>query len=346
MTDATPPKVTLVDIARLAGVGVGTASRALSNAKNVAPATRERVLRVAEEHHYVVSPEASRLAKGNTGRVALVVPHLSRWFFGAVVEGLGSVLRGAELDVLLYQVGDVADRQDFFDRLPARRKVDAVVVIGFQVEEAERTRLETMGVHIVAAGGQWASYPSVHIDDHEASRQAVDHLLHLGHTRIGMLEALDPDQPRLRSTRSPAYYEALERAGIPVDPSIVVTAPWGGEHGAASMSRLLGHPDPPTAVFAHSDEVALGAMRTLRRAGLRPGTDLSVVGIDDHPLAELCDLTTVRQRPGEQGAIAGRLLLDLLEGGAPPHRSTTVPTELVIRGSTAPPRTPGTPRRG
>ncbi len=338
MEDATPTKVTLVDIARMAGVGVGTASRALSNAKNVAPATRQRVLRVAEEHHYVVSPEASRLARGNTGRVALVVPHLSRWFFGSVVEGLDSVLRGADLDVLLYQVGDLGDRHDFFERLPARRKVDAVVVVGFQVEDAERERLETMGVHIVAAGGQSAAYPSVHIDDHTASRQAMDHLLHLGHTRIGMLEALDPDQPRLSSTRSPAYYEALERAGIPVDPSLVVTAPWGGENGAASMSRLLGHPQPPTAVFAHSDEVALGAMRTLRRAGLRPGQDLSVVGIDNHPLAELCDLTTVRQRPDEQGVLAGRMLLDLLQGGAPRPESTTVPTELVVRGSTAPPR--------
>lgn len=333
-----PSKVTLVDIARLAGVGVGTASRALSNAKNVAPATRARVLRVAEEHNYVVSPEASRLAKGNTGRVALVVPHLSRWFFGSVVEGLDSVLREAELDVLLYQVGDARDRRDFFDRLPARRKVDAVVVVGFQVEDDERTRMESMGVHIVAAGGQSAAYPSVHIDDYEASRQAVDHLLHLGHTRIGMLEAVDPDQPNLSATRSPAYYDALERAGIPADPTLVVTAPWGGEHGAASMGRLLGHAEPPTAVFAHSDEVALGAIRTLRRAGLRPGDDVSVVGIDDHPMAELTDLTTVRQRPVEQGVIAGRLVLDLLGGGVAPQASTTLPTELVVRGSTAPPR--------
>ena len=333
----TPSKVTLVDIARMAGVGVGTASRALSNAKNVAPATRARVLRVAEEHHYVVSPEASRLARGNTGRVALVVPHLSRWFFGSVVEGLDSVLRSADLDVLLYQVGDAADRQDFFDRLPARRKVDAVVVVGFQVEDLERTRLETMGVHIVAAGGQSASYPSVHIDDHVASRQAVDHLVNLGHRRIAMLEALDLDQPGLTSTRSPAYFEALEEAGIEIDPTLIVTAPWGGEHGAASMGRLLGHKSPPTAVFAHSDEVALGAVRTLRRAGLRPGLDVSVVGIDDHPLAELCDLTTVRQRPAEQGELAGRLLLRMLEG-ATDQPSVTVPTELVVRGSTAPPR--------
>jgi LacI family repressor for deo operon, udp, cdd, tsx, nupC, and nupG len=231
----------------------------------------------------------------------------------------------------------VQDRHDFFDHLPARRKVDAVVVVGFQVADRERERLETLGVHIVAAGGQTTSYPSVHIDDNAASQQAVNHLLNLGHTRIAMLEAIDPDQPGLTSTRSPGYYECLESAGIPVDPRLVVSAPWGGEHGAASMGRLLSLREPPTAVYAHSDEVALGAIRTLRRAGLREGPDMAVVGIDDHPLAELCDLTTVRQRPDEQGVLAARLLLDLLQGARPVPTSTTVPTQLVVRASTAPP---------
>ena len=144
----------MVDIARIAGVSMATASRALNNAPGVATATRERVLAVAEQLSYVVSPEASRLSGGSTRRVAVVVPHISRWFFAAMLEALESVLREADLDVLLYHVGDAADRHDFFDRLPARRKVDAVVVLAFPVAEAEQQRLELMGVSIVAAGGQ------------------------------------------------------------------------------------------------------------------------------------------------------------------------------------------------
>src|SRR5271169_6989104 len=116
--------------------------------------TRERVLAVAAQLSHVVSPEASRLSGGSTRRVALVVPHISRWFFATLLEGLEAVLRDADLDVLLYHVGDVEDRRDFFDRLPARRKVDAVVVLAFPVAELERQRLELMGVSIVAAGGQ------------------------------------------------------------------------------------------------------------------------------------------------------------------------------------------------
>ena len=137
-------RVTLVDIARLAGVGVGTASRALSDAPNVSPATRARVREVADRLQYVVSPEASRLAKGTTGRVAVVVPHLSRWFFGAVLSGVDAVLKAADLDVLIYQVNDQRERHEFFERLPARRKVDAVVVVGSRSTSVEQKRLELM----------------------------------------------------------------------------------------------------------------------------------------------------------------------------------------------------------
>ncbi|MBI4944613.1 MAG: LacI family DNA-binding transcriptional regulator [Actinobacteria bacterium] len=331
-------KVTLADVARLAGVGVGTASRALSGSARVAPETRAKVLEVADRLHYVVSPDAASLASGRTGRVALVVPHLSRWFFGEVAEGIHAGLRGADLDLLLYPVGAVQERAEFFERLPARRKVDAVIVVAFQVLEAERRRLELMGVHIVAAGGQSAAYPYVRIDDYVAGRQAMDHLLFLGHRRIAMLEARDPDQPDLDPPRSDAYVEALRENGIEVDPELVVVGDWGGEQGAQGMSRLLSLRTPPTAVYAHSDEVALGAVRTIRRAGLDVPRDISVIGIDDHPLAALTDLTTVRQPAHEQGRRAAEMLIGLLRGDPGVDESVTLPTELVVRGSTAPPR--------
>jgi len=336
-----PGRLTLADIARLAGVGLGTASRALNNAPGVSPATRRRVLDVAERHSYVVSPEASRLAGGSTGRVAVVVPHLSRWFFGAMVEAIESVLRDADLDVLLYHVGDLQDRRDFFERLPARRKVDAVLVVGFGVEEPERQRLALLGVQVVAAGGRHAVYPHVGVDDAEAGRQAVDHLISLGHSAIAMIEAVDPDQATSPPGRSAAYHAALAAAGLPVDERLVVRTRWGGEEGAAAMAQLLTVPDRPTAVYAHSDEVAIGAVRTLRRIGLRVPQDVSVVGIDDHPLAALTDLTTVAQPVTEQGRVAAELTLALLRGTPPGLQAVTLPTRLVVRHSTAAP-----PRRG
>ncbi|MFY9932562.1 MAG: LacI family DNA-binding transcriptional regulator [Streptosporangiaceae bacterium] len=338
MTSA-PEKVNMTDIARIAGVSMATTSRALNNAPGVAAATRERVLAVAAQLSYVVSPEASRLSGGSTRRVALVVPHMSRWFFAALLEGLEAVLRDADLDVLLYHVGDAEDRRDFFHRLPARRKVDALVTLAFPVTELERQRLELMGVSIVAAGGQIAPYPYVCIDDEETARQAVNHLIFLGHRRIAMIAAVDPDQLGwpTRPGRSQAYTSALCDAGIAVDDDLVVTVDWGGNEGADAMAKLLGLREPPTAVFAHSDEVALGAIRTIRRVGLRVPEDISVIGIDDHPLAELTDLSTVRQPVFQQGVLAARMVLGLLRGEEV-ERAITVPTQLVIRRSTAPPR--------
>jgi LacI family transcriptional regulator, repressor for deo operon, udp, cdd, tsx, nupC, and nupG len=338
LVSTAPEKVNLADIARLAGVSPATASRALSGHPHVAASTRARVLQVAEDLSYVVSPDASRLAGGATGRVAVVVPHLARWYFGALLEGLETVLRDAGVDVLLYRVGDAGDRIAFFEKLPARRKVDAVVVLAFPVDEREQKRLELIGVDIVAAGGQVTSYPYVSIDDHAAGRQAVDHLIHLGHRRIGMIAAIDPTQRDHQPTgRSSAYYAALADAGLPIDHDLVTTVEWGGCQGAEGMARLLGLREPPTAVYAHSDEVALGAVRTLRRAGLRVPQDVSVIGIDDHPLAELTDLSTVGQPVREQGEIAGRMVLARLRGEEIEH-GVTVPTQLVVRGSTAPPR--------
>ncbi|WP_218612002.1 LacI family DNA-binding transcriptional regulator [Pseudonocardia sp. KRD291] len=337
-----PTAVNLADVARIAGVSPATASRALSDHPHVAAATRARVWRVATDLEYVVSPEASRLAGGSTGRVAVVVPHLSRWFFGAMLEGLESVLREAGLDLLLYRVGEAAERQAFFDELPARRKVDAVVVLGFAVGDDERRRLERIGVDIVVAGEQSASYPSVRIDDHAAGRQAVDHLVHLGHRRIAMIAVHDPGaDPAHPAGRSSAYHAALADAGIAADATLVVTVDRGAEQGvdqgAEAMGALLGATSPPTAVFAHSDELALGAVRTVRRAGLRVPEDVSVIGVDDHPLAALTDLSTVGQPVHEQGEIAGRMVVSGLRGEAV-ERVVLVPTRLVIRGSTAPPR--------
>ncbi|KLU10541.1 LacI family DNA-binding transcriptional regulator [Kocuria sp. SM24M-10] len=331
--------VGLADVAREAGVSLATASRALNSAYGVAAATRERVTEVARRLEYVASPEASRLATGATRSVALVVPHLDRWYFGEMVGGLEEVLREAGHDVLLYHVGDPEGRHAFFERLPARRKVDAVVVVAVPVTDHERRRLELMGVTIVAAGGQDATYPYVSIDDAAAVRQATDHLLRLGHRRIAMITAVDPDradQPAHRG-RTRGFYAAMAHAGVPADEELVVTTDWGGVPAAEAMEKLLSVRELPTAVLAHSDEMALGAMRTVRRAGLRVPEDISVIGIDDHPLAELVDLTTVRQPVRDQGLQAARLLLALLRG-EDPDPAQKLPTRVVVRRSTAPVR--------
>jgi DNA-binding LacI/PurR family transcriptional regulator len=332
-------QVNMADIARAAGVSMATTSRALNGLPGVAPATRELVLRVAREHAYVVSPEASTLSGGTTKRIAVVVPHLSRWFFAEMLEGVENVLRHANLDLLLYRVGEAEDRSSFFERLPARRKVDGLLVVGFPVTETERARLALMDVPIVAAGGQMAAYAHVGIDDRVAGEQAMHHLLNLGHRRIAMIDTIDPNADEWPvDGRALAYHQSLREAGVTPDPDLFVRVPWGAEPGAQAMASLLSLREPPTAVFAHSDEVAMGALRTIRHAGMTAPDDISVIGVDDHPLAAELDLTTIRQEVFRQGELAATLLTETLSGN-PPQESPLLPTRLVVRSSTG--RPPG-----
>lgn len=328
----------MADIARAAGVSMATASRALSGARGVSSATTERVRRVADELAYVVSPEASNLSRRTTGRVGVLTTHISRWFFGEVIEAVERTLSARGIDTLVYGVGDAEDRRRFFDLLPARRKVDAIIVVGMPVTRAERERLELLDVAVVAAGGQVADYPFVSIDDEVAGRQAMDHLLLLGHRRIAMIDAIDPNEAEWPvELRSRAYSAAIAASGADADPELFVQAPWGPEGGAEAMAQLLSLPEPPTAVFAHSDEMAFGALRTLRQAGLEVPRDMSVIGIDDHPFSSLVDLTTIRQDARAQGVAAARAACAKIDG-ADVDPVMLVPTRLVPRGSTAAPR--------
>jgi LacI family repressor for deo operon, udp, cdd, tsx, nupC, and nupG len=332
----------MADVAREAGVSIATVSRTLRNLPGVGRKTRDRVLTIAESLSYVVSPEASRLSGGTTGRVALVVPTINLWFFSTMLAGIERVLREADIDVLLYHVDGAEDRRSFFERLPARRKADAVVVITLPVPEQEASRLDMMGVFVVAAGGRLLDYPCVRIDDKEAAHQAVSHLVHLGHRRIAMIRASDPEGLLWAAdlARSRGYLDTLEMAGLEFDENYMVTEPFSIEGGARAMERLLSLREPPTAVFAYSDEIAMAALRTLRRAHIPVPSQMSIVAVDDHPMSVLHDLTTVHQPVEAQGELAGHMVLDLLHGRELTDRDVLLPTHLVVRGSTAPPPGP------
>lgn len=334
-----PAQVNMADVARAAGVSVATVSRALRDQPGVGPATRERIKRIAEDLSYVVSPEASLLARRETRRVAVVVSRIDRWFYATVLSELERIFRTAGLDMLVYQLEGAAQRRRFFDELPARRKADAVVIVALPVPEEEAARLERLGMLVVIAGGRVLDYPHVRVDDVEIGRQAVGHLVRLGHRRIAMIRTEDPEGAVWDADlgRSEGYRRGLEEAGIRPEDDLVVTVPYSVAGGARAMERLLSLPTHPTAVFCQSDDIAVGALRTLRRAHIPVPSHMSVVGVDDQPAADLADLTTVHQSVDEQARIAGGMVVSLLSGEQPTVTHLVVRTRLVVRGSTAPP---------
>jgi len=206
-----------------------------------------------------------------------------------------------------------------------------------------------MAVPLAFIGAVVPGSSSVMIDDIGGARAATSHLINLGHRRIGMIGARadEPTHFTAPDARREGYRQALREAGIEPDPRLEAEGGYTIEGGEAAMAELLGVAEPPTAVFAQSDEMAFGAMRTLRRVGLSVPGDLSLVGFDDHEMARVFDLTTIAQPVSQQGQLAAARLLELLAPGREPAgggpalaEGEDVPTRLVIRGSTAPLRAP------
>ncbi|MDH2416234.1 LacI family DNA-binding transcriptional regulator [Nocardioides sp. CER19] len=332
----------MADVAREAGVSVATVSRALRGLPGVSEPTRERIQALARSMSYVVSPEASHLSRGSTGRVAIVVPTLDSWFFATMLAGAQAELQEAGADVLVYQVDGAAARDTFFDHLPARRKADAMIAMTLPLTEAQSARLADLGMGVVLTGARIHDYPRVLIDDVEVALQAVRHLVALGHSRIAMVRSTDPatETSFADADRTTGYHRALAEAGLEPRPDYLLTVPHTLAGGVEAAERLLSLHEPPTAVFAYSDELALAIVQTLRRAHLRVPEDVSVVGVDGHPLAELLDMTTVEQPVEQQGRLAGRLALRLLSDGDPPTQELRLPTRLRVRGTTGPPSAP------
>lgn len=326
-------------VARRAGVSTATVSRAMRGLPNVSEATRAKVLAAARELDYVVSPSASRLASGQTRTVAVVMPYVDRHYFANVLAGAEAVLRASGYDLLLYVLPDDAAREDFFARMPVRRRVDAVLVLTLPLKPAQVEQFLALDMPVAAVGMGFPGVAAVSIDDSAAARSAVDHLINLGHRRIAMIgggvSEAEPNPFTTPEMRRAGYRAALTGAGIPLVPEYEVDGQYTSAGGEHAMAQLLSLPSSPTAVFAQSDRMAYGALHALRRMGLACPDDVSVIGIDDHETAEALDLTTVAQPMHAQGAEAARQLLDALSGEQPVD--VLLPTHLVLRSTTAAP---------
>lgn len=330
--------VTIEEVARRANVSVATVSRALRGLPNVAPATRSRVEAVANELNYQVDTYASRLATGRNDTVGLAVPQIDDWYFSCVAAGAERVLRDAGYDVLLHSVGDERGRQRLLaGPSPARRRLDGLILIDVLLSDAEAELLAAEGANVVTVGQHTEVFPSVTVDDVAAARSMTEHLLGLGHRRIALIgsdgaTALPFDVPLHRTE---GHRAALAAAGVPDDPALHVAGGFSLTGGHDAMVDLLQLPDPPTAVFALSDAMGVGALRAARELGVDVPGRVSVAGFDDGELASVFGLTTVHQDPTAQGAAAAELLLAHHDGDAAPEHVDS-PTRLVLRASTGP----------
>src|SRR5579884_810732 len=333
-------RTTIRDIADLAGVSIATVSRVLNDRPDVAPDTRETVLQVVREHGFSRNPRARALSRGRTGFIGLTLPLIADAYFGPILSGASEALYEEDMRIILGPTHHEHDREvSLLERL-VRESTDGAILMLPSESAAELHALRAQGYPFVVVDPMEPppdGIPCVSAMHASGAKQATEHLLSLGHRRIGAIAGAEgwyATEERLLGFRA-----ALAGAGILPDPELVRYSDWQIPAGEAAALEILAHPEPPTAIFGFNDNVAIGALNAARRLGLSVPGDLSIVGFDDTFQSRIVSpqLTTVRQPLQELGRTGVSLLMRLLEGQRVEALRMELSTTLVVRASTAEP---------
>ena len=330
-------KAGIKDVADLAGVSIATVSRALRGMQHVSAPTRKRILEAAERLDYPIPLSPNKRIYGRTNSVGVVAPYVSRWYFAQVINGVEGALRESGLDLLLYNFSQMKGRERLFQHQLLKGRVDALIVISLPPTEEEFESMLSLGIPIALVGMHHDNCSSVAIDDVAAARTATRHLVNQGHKELAIISGSpkDPFNFSVPHDRRKGFIDVLAESSLAWDPSREVFGEFTMQGAERAIDELLARPNRPTAIFAQSDEMAIGAMRAIRRHGLRVPEDISIVGFDGHEMAEFFDLTTVEQPVTRMGEMAAWSITEKLKNPSSEFHSLTLPTTLVVRNSTA-----------
>jgi len=329
--------VTIRDVARLSGVSAMTVSRVINESERVSPATRRRVEQAISDLGYVPSRLARGLSRQKTGALALIVPDVANPFFTMIVRGAEDVARRADYRVILGDTrGDLALEREVIEELIAHRVEGIAIAPVSDRSRPHFRRLAAFGVPFVLLDRVVRGLDADVVlgDSTGGARRLVEHLISLGHRRIGLI--VESEDVSTARDRRAGYLAALEAAGLPVDSSLIVRAPADPEGGFRGMRELLALEDPPTAVFAVNNLVAVGAIEAVRAEGLEVPDDVALVCFDDIELASrLYPFLTVAAQPAETfGTLGTQLLIERIEGRAPDRpRVVVLPAQFLVRAS-------------
>lgn len=332
---------TIKDVAKEAGVGVGTVSRVINNSEAVSDSTRHKVLSAIANLDYTPNTNARRLSLGKTMTVAVIVPFFTRPSVVERLRGIEKVLAASEYDLILYNVETIHRRHDCFQNVSRRERVDGMIIISLMPTNEEANRLKQTGVPIVLVDSHHPQFNSIMIDDIDGAYRATKHLIELGHHKIAHIgdHVENPFNFQQIHDRYQGYRQALKEANIPFRADYHQQGEHSRREAQRLAHRLLTGVDPPTAIFAFSDTQAIGILEAARNLDLQVPQDLSVVGYDDIEIAEYLHLTTIRQSLFQSGLDGGQLLLKTMANNTQTPREHVLPTELVTRRTTAPPLT-------
>jgi LacI family transcriptional regulator len=333
-------KVTIVDVAREAGVSFGTVSRVINSDVHVKKETRERVLETMQRLGFVANRQARSLAGGRSNSIGVLVPDLGTGYIGEIIRGIDAELSLTDLDLILYTTHRTASKESSYVTNLATGMVDGLLLV------LPRSPADFIGnltqrkfpFVLIDHQGAGRDCPAVGATNWQGGYNATEYLIKLGHSRIGFITgSMDLG---CSGDRLDGYRSALRTYHIPEAPELIQEGNFFQLDGYAGASVLLDLSNPPTAIFASNDVMAMGAMDAVRNRGLRVPEDVSIIGFDDIPQASLIHpaMTTINQPLEKMGRFATQMLLDLLHHPEREANRIELPTQLVVRDSCSSPR--------
>jgi LacI family transcriptional regulator len=332
--------VTILEIAREAGVSAATVSRFFNHPVKVKKETRDSVMAAIDRNHYVADGLAGSLSSRRSRLLGLIIPTITNSIYASSTQAVQQAAQNSGYTILV-------GISEFSEELEAKlihqllaRRVEGLILTGQHRSAAVYEKIKRNHCPFVITWklSNQADLPSVSFNNFKAATTAVEHLLLLGHRRIGLVCGKTELNDRALDRRR-AFEKTLRRFGIEPDANLIFERDFEFIEGRAAMQQMLTSADPPTAVFCANDIQAIGAMSGCRDAGVSVPNDISIIGFDDLPIAKYVtpQLTTIRVPAQEMGLSATRRITAAIEGGAP-LSSLELQTELIVRESTAPPR--------
>jgi len=336
-----PSKVTIIEVAAEANVSYGTVSRVINNNVHVKQETRDRVLKAMQRLGFFANRQARSLAGGRTNSVGVLVPDLGTGYIGEIIHGIDAEMGLCDLDLVLYTTHRTASKEANYVTNLAKGMVDGLLLVlpRNPADFIDTLKQRNFPFVFIDHRGIGQDCPTVGATNWQGGFNATEYLVRLGHQRVGFITgwmdlgcALD---------RLDGYRSALRTYHIPEDPHLIYEGTFNQQDGFAGASSLLDLPDPPTAIFASNDVMAMGVMDAVRNRGLRVPEDISVIGFDDIPQAALVHpaLTTIRQPLETMGRVATQMLIELMHEPQKKAGRIELPTELIVRDSCQAPRT-------
>lgn len=332
-----PRKVTIFDVAEASGVSYGTVSRVINNDPHVRKVTRARVMDAIDRLGYVINRQAQNLARGQTHVIGVLVPDLGTEYIGEIMRGIDYELEQAGYDLMLFTTHRRAAKEANYVASLVQGVVEGLLMV------LPRNPADYLGAlsarrfpHVlIDHQGIGTTSPAVGATNWQGGFVATEYLIGLGHKRIGFITGsmdVGAAQDRLEG-----YKAALRAHHLPLIYELICEGDFNQSSGVEATNKLLDLPEPPTAIFASNDAMAMGAMDSIRHRGFRIPDDFSVVGFDNIPQSARIfpPLTTVQQPLEQMGRIGTQVLLDMLKNPEKKNARMELPTELIIRGSTS-----------